>query len=242
MNANSCKTKGFEELIVSYIYDEASADERRRLETHILDCTSCMEEFAGLSNARLSVFEWQQESFADLETPAFVLPETTIAVANESESMFAKLGQILAGLRGPVLAFGGLLVVVGIAVASLFILRNNRQPETVAVAPVPAASVAASRGGDIVERPEAPTSTNIAKDQPAAIVAADTPVRDETRAIKATARVRTPQPDRRVIARNFKPARRSPAAKAPVLSDFDEADDRSLRLSDLFDEEIGSIR
>src|SRR5687768_3655002 len=87
---------GFADEIVSYIYDEIGATDRRRFESHLSECDGCTEEFAAVSNARFSVFEWHREEFAHLLTPEIVIPyaakQTTVA---ESSSKGA-----LAGFRG----------------------------------------------------------------------------------------------------------------------------------------------
>src|SRR5205823_10518511 len=60
--------------IGSYLYNETSAAERRRFESHLSNCDMCTDEFAAISNARFSIFEWQREEFANLPTPEFHIP------------------------------------------------------------------------------------------------------------------------------------------------------------------------
>lgn len=64
----------FSETIVPYLYGEASAHEGERFESHMLGCSACTDEFAELSFSRYSVFEWQKEEFASMPTPEFVIP------------------------------------------------------------------------------------------------------------------------------------------------------------------------
>ncbi len=75
--------------LVSYLYAEMPEDQRTRLEAHLLDCTACTDEFAGLSEARFSVFEWQKEEFAPLATPEFTIPYEKAAVAAVPEKSAA---------------------------------------------------------------------------------------------------------------------------------------------------------
>jgi hypothetical protein len=46
------------ERLVAYVYDEMSADERSRFETHLRDCADCRTEFAGLRDARVQLAAW----------------------------------------------------------------------------------------------------------------------------------------------------------------------------------------
>jgi len=71
-----------------------------------------------------------------------------------------------------------------------------------------------------------------------------TPSLREVKPVKAVAESKRPRPVKQFTAeasgRISRP--QPPTRKAPALSNFDEASDRSLRLTDLFDDEIGSIR
>jgi hypothetical protein len=238
MNGNSCKNEGFENLIVSYIYDEATADERRRLETHILECTSCLDEFAGLSNARLSVFEWQQESFAKIETPVFALPDPPSPVR---VSFFDRLVQLVGQLHTPAHAFGGLIVVLAAsAVVSLVLMRGANAPIETAVVPAIQPAAQSVPTSEPVRSSE--ESTSVGENRPTVATKEKPSGAAEPQIVRAAVRPRAAQPNRRLTAKVEQPIRRSKGAgKAPVLSDFDDVDDRSLTLSDLFDGEIGSI-
>lgn len=48
---------GFADEIVAYMYDEIAQPARTKFEDHLLDCPSCTDEFAGISTARLAMFE-----------------------------------------------------------------------------------------------------------------------------------------------------------------------------------------
>lgn len=224
---------GFDELMVAYIYDEATSAERRRFEGHLLDCSVCTDEFASLSNARLSVFEWQKEDFAELETPRFEIPyDRTNAVGEPG--WYATLQGILAGFRIPIAATAGVLLVLGLGFAAVMLVDR---PE-----PQIAANLEADRPPVIDQKPVAVPDVTVPASQPVAgnndseimaerefvpVKAAET---KRTRAVRpATAQTA----ERRVVPNRLR--------KAPALSDFEEADDRSLRLTDLFEGEIGGI-
>jgi len=72
-NGNKQSCTHFAE-IVSYIYDELTVDQRVGFESHLSDCEICRDEFAGISNARFAVYEWQREEFAPLASPTILIP------------------------------------------------------------------------------------------------------------------------------------------------------------------------
>ncbi len=51
----NCEDK---ELLVAYLYDEAEPADRERVETHLAECASCREEFAGLQSVRTTLAGW----------------------------------------------------------------------------------------------------------------------------------------------------------------------------------------
>ena len=114
---NGKKDCGFGDEIVSYIYDEMDAAGRRKFESHLASCTLCTDEFAGISDARLSIFEWNREDFAEMPTPEIVIPyapkpETASAVGG---GWFVSLVEMFAFLKSPVTAFAGFAVVARLA-------------------------------------------------------------------------------------------------------------------------------
>ena len=108
---------GFADEIVSYIYDESGEVERRKFETHLAGCSTCTDEFAAISNARFSVFEWQKEEFAQLPTPKIVIPYARDAVRDQADSpgFFASLGAFLTFPRFAAAA-GAIVLGVGLGV------------------------------------------------------------------------------------------------------------------------------
>jgi anti-sigma factor RsiW len=47
-----------QELLVSYVYDELTATERRAFDAHMAVCTDCRQEVAGLRSTRLDLESW----------------------------------------------------------------------------------------------------------------------------------------------------------------------------------------
>src|SRR5881275_1304390 len=85
--------------IVSYIYGELGGGIELEFETNLADCIACTDEFAAVSNARFSVYEWQKEEFAHLPTPAIVIPYASIgAEAGEAVSVIAAVRAWLGSL------------------------------------------------------------------------------------------------------------------------------------------------
>lgn len=226
---------GFDELMVAYIYDEASSTERRRFEGHLLDCVRCTDEFASLSNARLSVFEWQKEDFADLATPHFEIPYEAANSVSELEGIgwYAKLQGVFSGFGFPVAAAAGVLVVLGLGFAAVT-LFNAPQPEI-------AANIELER--PVVEKQPmaAPSVITAAVPTVPVNLESENEVDSEPVPVKAVKikRAKTSRPAVTQTAERGVSPTRTP--KAPALNDFEDLDDRSLRLTDLFEGEIGGV-
>ena len=47
------------EALVSYLYDEATADESRSVESHLKACAPCRQEFASFERVRGMLQQWQ---------------------------------------------------------------------------------------------------------------------------------------------------------------------------------------
>lgn len=75
MNNNHHKTNcTFAGEIVSYIYDEIGAKEKSVFENHLADCSNCADEIAGLTNVSFSIGAWRDAEFAHLPTPHIEIP------------------------------------------------------------------------------------------------------------------------------------------------------------------------
>ncbi|MEO6049778.1 MAG: hypothetical protein ABIP78_00395 [Pyrinomonadaceae bacterium] len=234
---------GFSDEIVSYIYDEIGVAERSIFETHLADCPVCTDEFAAISNARFSVFEWQREEFSPLLTPEIIIP---YAAKQRVVAEDAQVG-ILAGLRGlfgvalwPAAAAASLLLCLGLGFIAMNYFGSERQ--IAANVNVPA-TVVPTQNVDIAP-------SNIENEVPSTLITKDNPGsakeinNSEIRAVKTVGSRRPSRQTTAFVQRSVDivPQRNMQNSKAPVLSSYEDNDDKSLRLSDLFEDEVGAKR
>ncbi len=247
-NKSICK---FEDVIVSYIYDESSVAERRDFESHLLECSSCTYEFASISSARYSVFEWHKEEFADLATPQIVIPyapkKPKVIEENESIGFLDGLRGLFSGSGWPVTVAAALIICLGVGFAALTFLERGEQPiasnvivdEPTIPSIVTQEKLPDTVRGDIatVEIPDAPNTIETSASN------IMTPVR-EIQPVKATRKRRSnPSTQNKEVTAQTRNTETPPVApqlrQVPVLSNYVESDDKSLRLTDLFDQELG---
>lgn len=230
---NNCE---FESEIVSYIYDELAASARAKFESHLAGCSACTDEFAGISNARFSVFEWQREEFAPLVTPEIVIPyerPVKAVVSTENEGWFAGLRSSLFGLPGLAGAAAAVLVTVGAVYLAVNYNSVDEQRAAGVNSPVVVEQTPVSLPkNDVNEKP----STNAPRSE---VVSTNTPASKEYKIVRTSNVERIPRQIKNLTAESLPPTvieKNKPVQKAPALSTLDEDDDRSLRLADLFDE------
>jgi hypothetical protein len=240
-NSSGCFS---EEEFVSYLYGEIRESDRRKFDVHLAGCSFCTEEFASVSESRFSVYEWQRSAFAGLETPEIAGPWQQPAVREmEAHGAVITVSWIdrlrAAAFDRPSFALAtavvALLVLV-LGVGFLTLRRNSNEQVDVAdkdanVAPAEDPSQTAnlvvehgndkvvSDSGKEVKTPYAPSAHNTVK-EPEVIKAS------ENKAIPPKIRAERASIMRK---RNLAPVNR----RAPRLSDFDEEDDNTVRLSDL---------
>lgn len=235
-NKTNC---GFSDEIVAYIYDEIGTADRRKFETHLTDCSLCTDEFAEISNARFSIFEWKKQQFSHLSTPEIVIPysqKTRVAEKNAAVEFLAGLRGLLSISTWPVAVAAALLLFLGVGIVSLVFI--GRTGEQIAANDRNVPSVAVPEGPKKVE-----LNPTIVETTPQNEVTKQTEIRP-TKVIENTRskpnRQLTADTQRRV--NNIPERRVTPQVRnAPVLSPYDDNDDRSLRLSDLFDEVVGGL-
>lgn len=243
-NRNNCPHA---DEIVSYIYSEMGQVEQGMFETHLSDCMTCTDEFAGVSHARFAMFEWRKEEFEHLATPEFLIPyeNRTPVGSRAGVGFFAGLRGVFAGYYWPVATIAAILMVIGIGL----VLNSNlsktgndlaAQPKVLQSVPVP------------VIPNDQPTNAEIIVEQKKVI---------EPRVETASANISNfrnvgpkVHPQRAVEINRVKKYNQLTAEKyrlnpqdvessflgkprtAPVLSSFDDAEDNTLRLADLFDD------
>lgn len=234
-NNNHNSSCDFSAEIVSYLYNESSEAARGKFESHLAGCGVCTDEFAAVSNARFLVFEWQKEEFAHLPTPEIVIPYA----ARQTESEAVAKVSLLSGLRGllsvlsspsTVTAVAALTVCLGLGfLAMTYVGRGDQQIANVSPHSVP---LDVSKDDPVkVESPDIPD------DQRTTRVGVTTLVNNKTRPVKAV-EYRRARPGRQMTAGTQQSVKN---VKAPVLSSYDDNDDKSLRLADLFDEIGGGL-
>jgi hypothetical protein len=228
MKNGNRKVCPFAEEIVSYIYGEIDGAAESDFETHLADCTVCTDEFAAVSNSRFSVYEWKTEAFDPLPTPEIIIPYPSMK--EEISVGFLVAVRAWAGqLRMPVAIAAVLAVCIGLG---FIILSNFGKGEQKVANKVEAPALQPDRQPDVVQRASVPqgdtaepkrTLTSTSKPLPASTIPqkrfAKRSLSDLNKQENAIQRNRTLQ-----------------LQKAPVLTAYQEADDDSLRLADLFDE------
>lgn len=226
MLTNGKKECPFTDEIVSYIYGEIDDVERGDFETHLADCTICTDDFAAISNARFSMFEWRKLEFDSLATPKIVIPELAkpVVAAHSESGWFATLVGLLSTARSPMIVAAGLLIFIGAGFVAITFLRSG-EPHIAA---------------NTIDEPTL-SNAEIAIERPIVDVVFPVTNDGDSSTTKPT-HISTPQkftPARKTIRAVNGGTRRNQmplTAKKPALNDFKEEPDKSLRLTDLFDE------
>ena len=232
--------------IVPYMYGEIAAAELSAFESHLVDCTDCTDEFAAVADVRYSVYEWHKQEFVPLATPVISIPyEKPLATAAGSAGIFAGLRELLSPDRWPVTAAAVLAVAVCVGATAVFLLPGGEQQIAANVVEQEVMAAPTQPPAIINETVSLPASET--KKAPAPAVTA----KHEIRPLKRDTALPRPVPKREIAETRKAPVtandpRPSTAAQRssvdlPVLSSYEDSDDRSLRLADLIDDE-GSSR
>ena len=231
-----CEEKFGPELL-SYMYGELDGRRSADFESHLQHCDACAAELANVADARLGVIEWRREDFEPLATPVIVLPAIEQMTAVEKRGIAAVIESIknLPAWASAGMALAPAAVLFGVFYFGYFNVPATRNDvATTATTPASAEKVlepvATVNNGS--EKTVVAVETNTrdhnaiaAKAQPVAVRRNTTPER-----IAAKHFVSQPAPVRTETASAVKTIKKS----APRLSSFDEEDDKSLRLADLF--------
>jgi len=222
--------------MLAYLFDEVSSDGRDHFESHLAGCSLCIDEFAELSEARYSVYEWRNVEFAPLATPRFVVPvEMTPARVSWVDSIRAAFAW-----NGAAALAGGLAVlVIGIIGLTMFfsspdtsVVANVEQP----LLPASSAPATVVRPTNNLETAEVRNSENERADK-AAI-----PVRrseQETVGVRKRTENSKARPARPAGVETVQTRRTTTNPRlnsSPTLGQYVEDRDETLRLSDLFDD------
>lgn len=220
----------FEDEIVSYMYGEIDCLERDEFETHLAKCVACTDDFAAISNARFSVFEWRKEEFDALATPHIVIPELAkpATVTNNESGWLGAFAGLLAFARSPLTVAASILLFLGIGFIAVSYFRSTESLLASNKISIPVVRITESEnvrtGDDVV------VDLDVSMDRPIKPTVARTPRKSANvyKAVPADVKRKTG---------NRKNGSQSPQmAKKPVLNDFNDDIDESLRLSALLDE------
>lgn len=249
-NHNSCN---FSDLLVSYLYGEIGEQEKSRFESHVLNCSACADEVSAFGGVRSSVLNWRETEFATLPTPVFELPFETEKTIVSTETTAASRSW-LNGLRelfslspvwtGAATACAALAICAGLFYVAFSSMPNENDVagtnKNVSVASVPAPTVddknVTSGVGTKDEQTDETPKPEIRKDkkqnQPKSVPAAEKAVVADNADVKPVRINVAPKPSNKEKPANVK--------KTPKQSDIEfttrEEEDKSLRLTDLFDE------
>lgn len=226
MLTNGKKECPFTDEIVSYMYGELNSVECRSFETHLADCTACTDDFAAISNARFSVFEWRKEEFDQLATPRIVIPELakSAVLVNENGGWFGALAGVLSLARSPLAVAAVVLVVLGVGFIALAYYGNSDALfASNTKVNVPAVKDDEPQDNRRLIETSAPEQT----------------VEPDTIAVQSKRRLSydgVPAATKSLVRTKPKRAESPRIAKKPVLNDFQDETDDSLRLTKLLDE------
>lgn len=247
------------EEIVSYIYDELGAENKSVFERHLINCESCADEVGNLGELSFSIRDWRDVEFSSLQTPKIVIPYETAhiseAVENTSVSWFAGLRQMFSLSPTWTLAtasMAALVICAGLIFAVFKFSPTNEVAENdknndknsikVAVSPTIEKIVDAPVKVNNLEKTQSESPKN----------SSTINVKPEVAEVKPT----TEKPLKNVVKVSESPANKTMAQPAvankpknssetkkpvknqnvPNLNNFDDEEDDSLRLADLFAE------
>jgi hypothetical protein len=69
MTETLCGYANRDETIVGFLYDELDAGQRRDFNAHLLTCTECRDEVAGLRAVRTQLARWEPPALTSLQSP-----------------------------------------------------------------------------------------------------------------------------------------------------------------------------
>ena len=246
---------GFSEQLVSYLYGEANSAETAQFERHLPTCSVCADEFEAFAGVKFSVGNWKQNEFANLATPLIEIPypKTFVEVErnNTENSWLTNLRGLFskASMNWSMAAASLLILFAGVALFFVFstpqqsdLIAQNNTKQTISPTP-PTADKSPADSNDNVFAPKTPDIKT-----PKPIIAPKTPSSDvavkpnpaENRVVKVSNNEpRTPKIIAPNAPKNIETKRNIKFNNEVVPKTNDDGEDKTLRLSEIFDE-IGS--
>jgi hypothetical protein len=233
----------FAEEIVSYIYDEAPAKERREFEAHLKNCLMCADELVGFGFVRSSLTEWRNDEVFAIEMPRLENPAiktSTPVISTTSSSWLDNLRELFAWFPTWKTASVAFAVLIVFAVA-MFLVNSPKNNEVASNTK----QNGTQNGNKIEEKvssevpPQNPQSESIPSNNKPEI-AGTVPSKDS--AIKASnnsqkQKTIAPKTNETVAqTKDEKKNKNIQKREVPTLTGIDEEEDKSLRLADLFEE------
>lgn len=236
---------GHEADLVSYMYGEMDSASRDRFDLHLATCDSCAVELGAYADARLGVIEWRRNDFEPLATPAIIIPEyQPVATVVTERPQMIWTGWLETIYSLPRLAQAGM----GLAVAALLV-------GVFYFAIMPSRSGSESENNVALNNQVTPAAHQTEEVSPAPVNPdqASTPKKSEFRTTPVEVRDRRPAAGKSLDKPQRATLRQSPVMRnyrklgsleavtvtpktqtAPTLNTFEEEEDTTLRLSDLF--------
>jgi hypothetical protein len=222
------------EELVAYLYGELAAAEQSAFEDHLATCDVCTAEFAELSLARLGVYEWRRDEFAELATPPIVIPYGEAVTVSWLDAVRAFLASPAQWATA-----GGAFAVLAILAGVWFMAPKSTDTDIVRdIGPTSSPIAVSNKPSEVKQAAEEPSGSG---DIQRRTTVEQEPGAEEPKVVKAAvpssrnAKNPAPRP-----VKSEKNAPQSVQAKRPVgaprLNDFEDEDDNTLRLGDLLAE------
>ena len=225
MENDTKKTCPYGDDIVSYMYEEMPVTERSAFEGHLVACQVCTDDFAAVSLSRFEAYDWKRLEFDPLATPRIAIPYQAKTISfGERLSAWMSWATLV-----PVAA----ALVIGLSIVYLLISNSGKSEPMVAAneeltVPASSESTPAQRQPTVTRSVEIGTKTPAS---PSKVQLASTSHKSALPKTQLAQRVGRAPKLGNDLAENIPDMKH-----APRLGIRDEEDDRSLRLSDLFDE------
>lgn len=218
--------------ILGYLYGELAEEKSDAFDCHLEECGECVSEFAELSQARYPVYEWKKLEFDPLPTPIFTL----------NRAARFRIDHVLASVRtaflvGPFrFATGGIALIL-IAVALFVVFNGHRGSEldlkNISGGPKSPLSVEADLRPEQDSVTDAPVVSEVVEKRVPATDRFEHRALARSRSTATKKRLSVPAPPLRSARRIVEDDNKD---LLPVLSQFEEVKDNSLRLTDIFDD------
>lgn len=243
----------FSETLVSYLYGEIDASESLKFQTHLAQCPNCAAELAGFGAVRSEVAEWRLEEFAPMNAPAIELPATennanhanAVIITDEPLSKQGQQGW-LNGIRAfftPQIAIGAAgfaaLVIFAGLILTVWMSQNASNDKTLAKNTQPEQIQNDKQINSTV--PNVIPNNDVAKNVTEIKEKTENRIPTPQKAVKVTrelAHIPVTKTSNSPVSRQNEMAVTKVNVKTSLPSHYEEDEDDSLRLADLFGEDM----